>query len=82
MPYAVWKKMGGVPGLDRYEVGDLILKCNIAIPITVEQEKIAKHLIGVITFDDVDIPEKKEIKIMEEAKIEVGSKLKKGLEEI
>jgi len=55
MPYAVFKQKGAVPGLSKYCVQGLPeLKADIAVYITEEQERIAKHLIGVVTFKDVE----------------------------
>jgi len=55
MPYALWRRMGGVTGIDKYIVDGMPpFPCNIAIYVTEEEAKIAKHLIGVIVFDKVE----------------------------
>lgn len=55
MPYALWKRIGGVTGIDKYQVDGMPpFPCNVAVYVTEEEAKIAKHLIGVIVFDEVE----------------------------
>lgn len=55
MAYAVWIRKGEGVGLTTYDVDGLPpLRGNVAVKITEEQRLVAKHLIGVTVFDQIE----------------------------
>lgn len=72
MPYAVWIRKGEEAGLNKYKVDGMPeLPCNVAVPITKEQVIVAKHLMGVHVFEEVQGIDTKEV---EEKHIEYKGK--------
>lgn len=74
MPYVVWKRDRGGVG-DIYEVSGVVLRPNIATKITDRQKEVLKAMerkMGLIVFDDVEIP--KETLFDEKGKVNILGK--------
>lgn len=57
-PWAIWKQIGAVTGVDVNEQREFSLPANVAVKLTKHQAEVAKRLYGNVTvFDEVWIEE-------------------------